>query len=140
MHAVRVLFGALPADLYDAVSEAVAGEPGLEVVGVAAKPSALLRAAGTLRVDVVVVAAAGDEVPGVATHLLDQYPGIRVVAVAPHGGTALVYALRPRVDRCTGSSPPDLVRAVRRACHPVTEAPGGKPDSTDQGRKETSWR
>jgi hypothetical protein len=119
VHSVRVLFGDLPADLHDAVSEVVAGEPDFELVGVAAKPSALLYAAGTLRADVVVVAAAGGEMPGVATHLLDQYPGIRVVAVAPQAGTALVYALAPRVDRFTGSSPAELVRALRRACHPV---------------------
>lgn len=119
MHSVRVLFGALPADLHDAVSEVVAGEPDLEMVGVAAKPFALLRAAGTLRADVVVVAMAGGEVPGVATHLLDQYPGIRVVVVAPQGRTALVYALRLCVDRFAGSSPQELVRALRRACHPV---------------------
>jgi DNA-binding NarL/FixJ family response regulator len=116
VHWVRVLFGVLPAGLQAAVSEAVAQEPDIDVVGVAATPTELLLAAGTLRADVAVIAAADDELPGVATHLLDQYPDIRVVAVAPEADAALLYSLRPRLDRFSGS-PLELAKAIRAACH-----------------------
>lgn len=117
MHSVRVLVGALPDGVRDAVGEVLVREPDIDVVGVAATPSALLQAAGTLQADVVVVLSIDGALPGVATHLVDQYPDIKVVAVAPEGRTALTYALRPRLDSFSGSSPAELAKAIRAACH-----------------------
>jgi len=69
-----------------------------------------------LRADVVVVATVDGALPGVATHLMDQYPNIRVVAVAPEGGRALTYALQPQVHSLLGSSLADLAKQIRAAC------------------------
>lgn len=117
MHSVRVLIGALPEGVYNAVSEVIVREPDLDVVGVAATPSGILHAAGMLHADVVVVGIVDGALPGVATHLLDQYPDIRVVGVAPEGRTALMYALRPRIDSFSSSSLTELSKAIRAACH-----------------------
>lgn len=119
MRSVRVLVGALPEGLRQVVDEVVVREPDIDVVGVAGSPSGLLRAAGTLRADVVVVAAVDGALPGVATHLLDQFPDIRVVAVAPEARAALMYAMRPRLDEFYGSSPAELANTIRAACHEV---------------------
>jgi DNA-binding NarL/FixJ family response regulator len=116
VHSVRVLVGALPDRVRRDVSEVIVREPDVDVVGVASTPSGLLRAAGTLQADVVVVATVDGGLPGVATHLVDQYPDIRVVAVAPEGGSALLYALRPQVDSFLGSSLADLAKQIRAAC------------------------
>ena len=63
------------------------------------------------------VATVDGDLPGVATHLLDQYPDIRVVAVAPEGSAALVYSLQPHTDRFSGSSMAELASSIRAACH-----------------------
>jgi hypothetical protein len=96
----------------DAVFRAVGGQADLEVVGVAAGPSELLCAAGQLRADVVVVEAGAGSLPGVATHLVDQYPGIRVLAVTGMG-TALSYRLRPQLVEFACSTPAELAAAIR---------------------------
>jgi threonine dehydratase len=116
VHSVRVLLGVLPDRVHHAVSEVIVGEPDIDMVGVAATPSGLLRAAGALHADVVVVATVDGGLPGVATHLVDQYPDIRVVAVAPEGGSALIYALRPHLDTFLGSSVAELAKEIRAAC------------------------
>jgi threonine dehydratase len=117
VHSVRVLIGALPAPLQEAVSAVVARDPHIELVGLAATPSELLAAAGELDAEVVVVATVDSALPGVATHLLDQYPDIRVVAVAPEGSAALVYSLQPHTDRFSGSSVAGLAESIRAAWH-----------------------
>jgi len=110
---VRVLFGALPATLHATLSEAIRSQADIEVVGVASQPTTLLVAAGTLRADIVVVAMVDCGLPGIASHLLDQYPQIWVVAVASDGRQAVVSAMRPHVEHIAGPSPTDLVRAMR---------------------------
>lgn len=72
MHPLRVLVGSLPHGLQDTVNEVLASMPDIEATAVATNPSGLLHAAGTLRADVVVVATVDGDVPGLATHLLDQ--------------------------------------------------------------------
>jgi len=116
VHSVRVLVGVLPEGIRDAVHAVITGDSDIDMVGFAATPSRLLRAAGTLRADVVVIATVDGGLPGVATHLVDQYPDIRVVAIAPEGRTALTYALRPRIDSFSGSSVAELAEAIRAPC------------------------
>jgi len=113
MRPVRVLFGALPTALHTALSEAIGSQRDIEVVGVASRPTLLLLEAETLRADVVVVAAVGHVLPGIASHLLDQYPHLRVMAVTSDGRQALVSEMRPHVEHIAVSSAADLVRAMR---------------------------
>jgi len=111
---IRVLLGALPPAVRNAVSEAVGSRADVEVVGAADRPAELLRAAGALDADVVVVATVAGELPGVATHLVDQYPDIRVLAVTG-AGTALSYRLRPQLDEVSCATPDELAAAIRAA-------------------------
>jgi DNA-binding NarL/FixJ family response regulator len=115
---VRVLLGDLPTLLHNTVSGAIRSHVELEVVGVAIQPTALLLAAGALRPDVVVLAMVGGGLPGVATHLLDQYPQLRVLAIAPDARHGILCALRPHADRVETSSMADLVDAIRAAGRP----------------------
>jgi len=116
VHSVRVLLSALPAVVRDAVSDAAVRQAGLEVVGVADPPSLLLEAAGALRADVVVVATVDGELPGIASHLLDQYPDIRVVGVSADGRRALVHRLSPHTLEVAGATPAELAEAIRATC------------------------
>jgi chemotaxis response regulator CheB len=115
---VRVLLGGLPTLLHHAVSGAIHSQIDIEVVGVAIQPTALLLAAGELRPDVVVVGTVGGDLPGVASHLVDQYPHITVLAIAPDGRQGLIYALRPQVERIDTSSTAELLRTIRAAGRP----------------------
>ncbi|WP_203840677.1 hypothetical protein [Winogradskya humida] len=94
------------------ISQAISGRPGLELIGVFTRPVELLAAAGELRADVVVVAAEAGGLPGIATHLVDQFPDIRVLAVTG-GGTALSFRLEPclREVRCTTTG--ELAEVIR---------------------------
>ena len=118
MPLVRVLLGCLPTSLQGAVSAAVRSQIDIEVVGVAIQPTALLLAAGELRPDVVVVGMDCGGLPGVASHLVDQYPDLTVLAVSPDGRHALGYAVHERVERVDTSSPAELVHAIRFAGQP----------------------
>jgi DNA-binding NarL/FixJ family response regulator len=113
MRPLRVLFGAVPAGLLAAFREAIGPPTDVEVVGVVERPTALLAEAGALRADVVVVAWLGRDVPGITSHLLDQYPHIRVVAVRPDGRRAVVSTMRPHVEHLAVPSPAELVRLLR---------------------------
>jgi DNA-binding NarL/FixJ family response regulator len=116
VHSIRVLLGALPTTVRNAVSDAVIRQTDVELLGFAERPSELLHAAGTLRADVVVVETVDGRLPGIASHLVDQYPDIRVLAVTPEARTALIYTLRPHVDTVTGEKPEDLAAAIRATC------------------------
>jgi DNA-binding NarL/FixJ family response regulator len=113
MRPVRVLFGALPAALPTSLVAAIRSQQDIEVVGVASGPTSLLLEAEALRADIVLVAAVGGAPPGIVSHLLDQFPHLRVVAVTSDGRHALVSAMRPHVEHVAVSSPADLVRAMR---------------------------
>jgi chemotaxis response regulator CheB len=112
------VLGDLPTSLHDTVSGAIRAHIDLKVVGVAVQPTALLLAAGALRPDVVVLALAGGGLPGLATHLLDQYPRLCVLALEPGARQGLRYALRPCIDRVETSSSAELVRALKSAGQP----------------------
>ena len=61
---------------------------------------------------------AGCVLPGIASHLLDQYPHLRVVAVTSDGRQVLVSVMRPYVEHIAVPSPADLVRAMRSLGEP----------------------
>jgi DNA-binding NarL/FixJ family response regulator len=109
---IRVLLGSLPENVRQTISQAISARPELELAGVFTSPLELLAAAGELRADVVVVAAVAGALPGIATHLVDQFPDIRVLAVTG-GETALSFRLRPCLDlvRCTTAD--ELAEVIR---------------------------
>jgi hypothetical protein len=117
---VRVLLGDLPPAICAAFSAATRPRRDIEMVGVVAGPAELLLAAGLLHADVLVVSMVGDGLPGVASHLLDQYPHVTVLAVAPDGRRALRCARRPGTESIALAGPADLVQAVRSAACPLT--------------------
>ncbi|MEU4217132.1 hypothetical protein [Actinoplanes sp. NPDC026623] len=106
----------MPTTVRKTVSDTTDRQADVEVVGFFTRPSELLHAAGDLRADVVVVAAVDGELPGIATHLLDQYPDLWVLAVTSEARTALIYTARPRVERIAGATPDDLAAALRANC------------------------
>jgi DNA-binding NarL/FixJ family response regulator len=118
---VRVLLGALPTWFHSALTESVRSRADLEVVGVAIQPTELLLDAGARQADVVLVAMADGGVPGIASHLLDQYPHIKVLAVAFDGQEVLLYSLRPQIVRVPTPSLEELITTIRTLAGPPAD-------------------
>ena len=115
MTPVRILLGALPAVVRNALEGVLTVQVDMEVIGATSEPVETLMAAGQARADVVVLGLQDSGLPGLASLLLDEYPHLKVVAVAAGTDHALLYELHPRLVRIPGSSPEELVDAIRVA-------------------------
>jgi hypothetical protein len=96
------------------VVAAIDAHAGFELAGIVYRPSELLSAAE--RADVAVVAAEDGAVPGIASHLLDQYPDLTVLALLPDDRGVLLHALRPQTVELAGIGPAALATAITAAC------------------------
>ena len=70
----------------------LAQEPDLEIVGEVNSPIDVLLELGSTQADVVVIdlPTSGKD-PGLCSHLLTEYPEVKVVAVSSGGDTSIVY-------------------------------------------------
>jgi DNA-binding NarL/FixJ family response regulator len=112
---IRVLFESFPPVLDGLFEEVIEGQPDMELVGVATEPLDILIAAGQTRADVVLLAMPDGELPGVASHLLNEYQHIKVLAVSLHSQHAFLYQLRTELVPLGEASPGALLEAIRAA-------------------------
>jgi DNA-binding NarL/FixJ family response regulator len=110
----RVLLAGLPA-LRDVLDHVLDAADGIELVGTTAEPSQILLATGQSKPDVVVVEIEGHELPGIATHLLAEYPDLKVLGVTHDIRRALLYELRARLVPLGPLSPRGLVVVIKEA-------------------------
>jgi hypothetical protein len=90
----------------------LAAEPDLTVVGEPhGEVDVLLQAA---EADVVILRE-GAAAAAVAERLLDEYPGIAVLAIDRYGGQVRLHRLRPQVAELGEVTPAGLVAAIRHA-------------------------
>ena len=110
---IRILLVDMPRMLRETVVAAVEDEGDLAVVGeTTGKEQLLLRAAGA---DVVVMELNPDRKPAVVELLLDGYPRIGVVGLAPDAVRGVVYQLHPHAQHLDSVTSESLVAAIRRA-------------------------
>ena len=70
----------------------LADDPSLEIVGEVIHPIDILLELGSTQAEVVVIdLPASEEDPGLCSHLLAEYPEVKVVAVSSGGETSIVY-------------------------------------------------
>jgi len=117
---IRILLAA-PADMRVELNRSLAGADDVEVVGDAAGTMEILLATGDLRPDVVVLPMIDDDVPGVATHLLSEYPDVKILCVTADRQRAAVYELESRFVPLGDISAVGLLGAIRIAMR--TEVP-----------------
>ncbi len=115
MDQIRVLLAEMPQMLRDAFTQLVAGQPDMELVGDLADPLGLLLAVGQTRTDAVIVGLHDSEFPGICSHLLSEYPHIKVVGVTADGRNACLYELRPQMRPIGEASPRGVLDAIRAA-------------------------
>jgi DNA-binding NarL/FixJ family response regulator len=111
---IRVLLAGLPA-LHDVLDQARDAADDIELVDTTSEPSRILLATGQTKPDVVVIEMEGDELPGIATHLLAEYPDLKVLGVTHDIRRALLYEFRARLVPLGPLSPRGLVVAIREA-------------------------
>ena len=115
MERIRILLGEIPQELGDNFKQAVAAQPDMELVGEVRNGVDLLLAAGHFHADVVVLGIRDSELPGICSHLLDEYPHINVLAVGTNGQQAFLYKSRPCMVSLNEISPEALLAAIRSA-------------------------
>ena len=115
MERIRVLLGEIPRDLGDNFKRAVTDQPDMELVGEVRNGVELLLTAGHTHADVVILGLQDSELPGICSHLLDEFPQIKVLAVSAGGQQAFLYEFRPRMVSLHEVSPESLLAAIRAA-------------------------
>jgi hypothetical protein len=109
----RILLAALPQMLADIVSEVVAHEPDMQVVGAVDDSSEIADAALAVDADFLVVGVTGGALPDACEALLELNPAARVLAVARDGRQSFLYRLEPRARPLGELDPGVLVSAIR---------------------------
>ena len=87
----------------------------MEVIDEIAGGVHLLMAAGRNCADVVVLGLEDGSLPGISSHLLSEYPHLKIFAVAADGRRALLNDLHPRVIPLEDTCPRRLVAVIRAA-------------------------
>lgn len=111
---IRVLLADLPGVMSDLLSDVIRGQPDMTLVGMAQDGIDLLVAAGQ-GVDVVIMGASQlSPPPGICTHLLSEYPDLRILVLAQSGDQAALYWLGLRRQRVHVLSAQTLMTNIRR--------------------------
>jgi DNA-binding NarL/FixJ family response regulator len=111
---IRVLL-AVPPALRDAFTEVLANADDIHLHAVGIDALEVLLATGALRADVVVILMERGEVPGIASHLVAEYPHVKVLGVTGDARLAMLYELQPRLVSLGEISPSGLLSAIRTA-------------------------
>ncbi len=117
MDRIRVLVAEMPRMLRDLFKHVVAEQTDMDLVGELLDPLGLLLAAGQTHADVVILGLHNSEFPGICSHLLGEYPHIKILGVTEDGRRAYLYELRPEKIPVGEVSPEGLLAAIRTAVH-----------------------
>ena len=104
--------------LCDIISEALTGQPDIEVVGGCDERMDLARASAAEDTDVIVLGLQDAEFPEAGVRLFDAHPQLHVLGVAADGRRAFLYELRPHRTALGEVSPQGLVDAIRVVAGP----------------------
>jgi hypothetical protein len=104
--------------LGELVSEFVDAQPDMEVVGRRRVDERLAEAVKRTAAAVAVFGAIEGELAEVARGVLEECPGLRLVALEHRGRDTVVLQLRPHWVRYGQLSPDGLVEAIRAAARP----------------------
>jgi DNA-binding NarL/FixJ family response regulator len=112
--AIRVLVAAPPA-VRSVLGELLTGADDITIVRTAVGAVEILLAVGEANVDLVLVLLEGDTVPGIATHLLAEYPLVKILAVTGDTRHAVLYEMHPRLVPLGDLAAGGLAGAIRTA-------------------------
>jgi DNA-binding NarL/FixJ family response regulator len=105
----------MPPMLRSAVKPLVAGQPDMAVVGEIDKPFGVLLAVGQTHADVVILCLKNAELPGICSHLLSEYPHIKILGISVDARHAVLYEHRAQMIPIGNVSPEALLDTIRAA-------------------------
>lgn len=112
---IRVLVANLSGVLQHLVKELIEQQTDMQLTGEVQGTIEVLEAAGE-NVDIVVHGAEHPyPLPGICSHLLSEYPNLRILVVAPSGEEAVLYWLGLRRQQLRKVSSANLLKSIRRA-------------------------
>jgi DNA-binding NarL/FixJ family response regulator len=122
MEHIRVLMSGMPRILRDIVSQLVAEQPDMRVVGAFADdvgPDTLTE----LQPDVLVLGSGGGNVPALCRALVQRRPALKVLAVEMDGRRTWLYEMRPHQTLIGEISPTALLDTIRAVSRPAEVSP-----------------
>ena len=129
MSRIKILFACPDMEEAGAWKAVLSQDPDIQVMGDAADPIDTLLQAGTTHADIVIIdlPPAGRE-PGLYSHLLAEYPQVKVIAVSPDGSQAFMYERGIKRTAMRETSPQQLTglfRSLLSGEDPVWRGPDG---------------
>jgi len=110
---IVVLLAQLPPAVRETLKEVFTGQADMRVVVAENGPVEVLVAAGQTGAGVVILGMDDDELPGIASHLLDQYPRLTILAVGADSRHVFLYQLRPQLVPLGELDSRQLLQVVR---------------------------
>ncbi len=115
MEPIRVLLADMPPTLREKFKQVIANQPDMQAVGDVATSFELLLATGKTQADVVIVGLQESSLPGICSHLLNEFPHVKILGVNADTGTAFLYEVCARMVPVSEASTEGLISAVREA-------------------------
>ena len=113
MDRIRVLPARLPGMILDMLARVAVDQSDLEIIEEIGDGVELLVAVGQTHADVVVLGLRDSELPGICSHLLSEYPDLKILGVTADGRRGFLYELRPQRIPLGEISPEKLCAAIR---------------------------
>jgi DNA-binding NarL/FixJ family response regulator len=113
---IRVLLAELPESLRDKFKDVLSRQPDMIVTTVSDYVEVLI-ATGESQADVVVLAMENGATPGITTHLLEEYPHVKIFLVAPGYERDFLYELRQHLVPIGETHPDQLADIIRATVH-----------------------
>ena len=113
---IRILLAQLPNALQATLERVLSEQPDM-VASLAENYVEVLLAVGQTQADVVVIGMEDVQPPGVVSHLLDEYPSLRIILVDVVEHRGFLYELRPDlvpIGDMSSAQFPDVLRAAVR--------------------------
>jgi DNA-binding NarL/FixJ family response regulator len=114
-HTIKVLLANGPDPLRTFLVDLLQPQNDVEVVGSVLEPIELLMAVEDTQADVVVLTLPDSgQIPGICSHLFDQYPHLLILALSPDNTKACVYQQVIAVEELMDISEENLLTAIRK--------------------------
>ena len=125
MKKIKIVLANRPRMMREVIKEMIEAQPDMEVVGEVLNPVDLLVAVRETAADAVILGLEDSEEPGVCSHLLAEYPGVTILALAPDRRTAVI---RPGRRMILKPSDARILSALSR----VLRAPSGPEEEIEE--------
>jgi len=112
-----VLLAVMSQTLRDILTQLVAPQPDMEVIDETRQGLELLVTVGQARPDVVILGLEGSRFPGISSHLIAEYPRLKILGLTGDCRTASLCEFEPHEIPLGEISPQGLLALIRAEAH-----------------------